>query len=135
MIIQLQQIASALAALITIVNAQAAALPENMEVIAQKWLVQETLEAKVTAYSSSPEETDSTPDITANGERTAEGGIACPRKYPFGTLFYINELIYRCNDRMHIRFDDRFDLWMPNKKSAIKFGIQKQNVKVIIPLY
>lgn len=116
-----------------ILQAQAAGLPENT--IGGRWLVTEQFTATVTAYSSSPDETDSTPNITANGEHTGEGGIACPRRFAFGTLFYINEIIYRCNDRMALRFDNRFDLWQPSKQEARQFGLKKLDIRVIESLY
>ena len=135
MLTTLQQAISALAALITIVNAQAAVLPENNAFLGGRFIITEEFEAKVTAYSSSVDETDSTPFIAADGSAVGEGMIACPRRFKFGTLFYINELIYKCNDRMALRFDDRLDLWASSKEKAVKWGIKSLNVRVIEPLY
>jgi 3D (Asp-Asp-Asp) domain-containing protein len=87
--------------------------------------------ATVTAYTSSPDETDNTPHITASGARTREGIIACPRKYEFGTLFYIEgKGLYECQDRTHPRFDDRFDIWMKTKKEAFKWGVQQRKITI-----
>jgi 3D (Asp-Asp-Asp) domain-containing protein len=86
--------------------------------------------AVVTAYTSSVDETDSTPDITASGSKTREGIAACPRKYPFGTKVVIDDRIYVCEDRMHIRFNDRFDIWMPTKKEAFEWGRQTLPITV-----
>ena len=42
--------------------------------------------AVVSAYNNLPEQTDSTPDIMASGNRVYEGAIACPIWLPFGTI-------------------------------------------------
>lgn len=87
--------------------------------------------AEVTAYTNSVEETDSTPNITASGATVRDGIIACPRKYPFGTLVEIDGREYDCQDRMALRLDHRFDIFMFSKPDAIKFGISEKEVKII----
>ena len=78
--------------------------------------------AEVTAYSSSPDETWGDPFITASGREVHDGLVACPRRFPFGTRFRIGSRIYTCWDRLHPRFDHRFDIWKPSKQEALKFG-------------
>lgn len=78
--------------------------------------------AEVTAYSSSPDETWGDPFITASGREVYDGLVACPRRYPFGTQFRIGSRIYTCWDRLHTRFDHRFDIWKPSKQEALQFG-------------
>jgi 3D (Asp-Asp-Asp) domain-containing protein len=80
--------------------------------------------AEVTAYSSSPDETWGDPFITASGREVFEGLVACPRRFPFGTRFLIGSRIYTCWDRLHARFDHRFDIWKPSKEEALEFGRQ-----------
>jgi 3D (Asp-Asp-Asp) domain-containing protein len=80
--------------------------------------------AEVTAYSSSPDETWGDPFITASGRQVHDGLVACPRKFPFGTRFRIGSRIYTCWDRLHERFDHRFDIWKPSKEEALRFGKQ-----------
>jgi 3D (Asp-Asp-Asp) domain-containing protein len=87
--------------------------------------------AEVTAYSSSPDETWGDPFITASGREVHDGLVACPRKYPFGTRFRIGSDIYTCWDRMHIRFDHRFDIWKPSKQEALRFGRQMLTVEAL----
>lgn len=87
--------------------------------------------AIITAYSSSPNETDDTPFITASGRRVFDGVVACPRRYPFGTRFKIGGRAYTCWDRLHYRFDDRFDIWMATKSQALQFGFRKLVVEVL----
>jgi 3D (Asp-Asp-Asp) domain-containing protein len=87
--------------------------------------------AVVTAYTSSRDETDSHPHITASGKRTRPGIVACPRRIPFGTKIRINGRIYQCEDRLHRRLPHRFDLWMPTKAHARKFGKQNLVVEIV----
>lgn len=86
--------------------------------------------ATVTAYTSSVDETDSTPFETASGARTRDGIVACPARYEFGTRVLIEGVEYVCEDRMHARFGDRFDVWMNTKSEAFSFG--KKVVEVTI---
>lgn len=90
----------------------------------------EEIKAVVTAYSSTPDQTDDTPEIMASGKKVYPGAIACPRKYAFGTRVEINGKQYVCEDRMHIRFDDRFDIWYPTRQEAKNHGIKELVVLV-----
>jgi 3D (Asp-Asp-Asp) domain-containing protein len=85
----------------------------------------------VTAYSSSPDETWGDPFITASGRRVFDGLVACPRKLPFGTRVQIGHRQYDCYDRLHPKYDDRFDIWMPSKHAALEFGARKLQVVVV----
>lgn len=89
--------------------------------------------AIVTAYTSSVDETDDTPFITASGERTQIGTIACPSKYDFGTVVVIEGRQYKCSDRMNKRYRDqeRFDVWVLTKAEAFEWGIKELNIKII----
>lgn len=95
--------------------------------------VNEEFIGNISAYTSSVEETDSTPNITASGEVTREGGIACPKRYPFKTIVEISGKRYTCNDRMTRKYTNGnyFDIWFKTKREAIVFGRQKLIVKVI----
>ena len=97
------------------------------------------IEAVITAYTSLPELTDSTPFITASGATTRDGIIACPRKYPFGTLFVVEGKLYDCQDRMNIRYEGRekehFDIWFPSYGGAINYGVHKKPIIRYIVLY
>lgn len=78
--------------------------------------------AVVTSYSSEPEQTDSTPEITASNKQVRDGFAACPYRYPFGTGIVIEGKRYVCEDRMSRKFPDRFDIWSPSKEAAIEWG-------------
>lgn len=86
--------------------------------------------AEITAYTSSVDETDDTPDINASGTQPTDGSIACPRRYELGTAFMIQGKRYTCDDRMNKRYDDRFDIWMKSKSDALAFGIQTLPVEI-----
>jgi len=93
-----------------------------------------------TAYSSSKDETDSTPFITATGERVnKKGGCAVSRSMeritPMGSKIYMLEAgkarEYEVNDRMAKRiFYNAIDIWKPSKQEALEWG--RQRVRVIV---
>lgn len=95
-------------------------LPKKEKNVKQMWVT-------ITAYSSDPEQTDSTPFITASGEHVRDGIIAA-NFLDFGTNVTIPELfgekIFTVEDRLHARFSDRIDIWMPTKEDAKQFGRQ-----------
>ncbi len=87
----------------------------------------------VTAYSSSVDETDSTPFITASGKRTQDGVVAA-NFLPFGTKVKIPELFgnktFVVEDRMNRRFSNRMDIWFPSKWQAKRFG--KRTAQIVV---
>jgi len=89
--------------------------------------------AVVTAYSSSPDETDDDPFITAAGTAVRDGIIAT-NMLPFGTKVRIPELfgdrIFVVEDRMHQRFRDRIDIWFSSKKGAREFGKRIAHIEI-----
>lgn len=88
--------------------------------------------ATITAYTSSPDETDDTPFENAAGTMPRPGSIACPTRYPFGTVVSIEGKLYRCDDRMAAKFrnESHFDIWMESKADAFEFG--RQSLTVVI---
>lgn len=93
-----------------------------------------TLKMWVTAYSSSPEETDDTPFITATLTEVQDGIIAT-NDLPFDTLIRIPEIfgdkIFIVKDRMHWSKEGIIDIWMPNKDKAINFGAHLTNIEIV----
>ncbi len=93
-----------------------------------------TLYLRVTAYSSSPDETDDTPFITAAGTRV-KNGIVATNAFPFGTKLQIPALfgnrIFTVEDRMNRRMKNVVDVWMPTKSAAITFGVSYANVIIV----
>jgi len=80
----------------------------------------------ITGYSSSYDETDEDPYITASGEFVGEG-IVATNFLPIGTKIKIPSLfgdkIFVVKDRMNPRYYYRIDVWFPSKESALNFGI------------
>ena len=88
----------------------------------------------VTAYTSSPHETDSTPFITASGNHVRTGTIAA-NWLPFGTAVRIPELfgdqIFIVEDRMNSRYPHRLDIWFTDRGEALKFGMRTATIEVL----
>ena len=104
-------------------------LPED------KITVLETIPVIVTAYSSTPEETDDTPFVTASGTQTRDGVVAS-NLLPFGSRIRIPEIfgnkIFTVEDRMNKRMDDfQIDIWFPSSYQAHLFGVKYTYIETI----
>jgi len=89
----------------------------------------------VTGYSSTPEETDEDPFITASGKMVKDGIVAA-NFLPFGTKvrfpFLYPEKIFVVEDRMHHRFSkNRVDIWFPSKELALEFGAKETIMEIL----
>lgn len=88
----------------------------------------------VTAYSSSPDETDDTPFITASGNSVGYGVVAA-NFLPFGTRIKLpkifGEQIFIVEDRLHSRYNDRVDVWLPTKWDAFRFGQKLSEIEIL----
>jgi len=107
-------------------------LPEK-ETIKLAYEVVEILTAKVSAYNSTPGQTDESPFEMASGKTVFNGAIACPTRYKFGTKAMINGQIYICEDRMAARYrqGNYFDIWMLAPETAKAFGSQTLEITII----
>lgn len=96
--------------------------------------VQEVRTVKVTAYSSTPDQTDDTPFTTAQGTPVRDGVLAT-NMLPFGTKVKIPALfgdkVFTVEDRMHPRKKGFVDVWMPTTENALRFGIHTANIVVL----
>lgn len=94
---------------------------------------QEFVRAEVSAYTSSVEETDDTPEINAMGRKPGPGSIACPARYEFGTRVIVAGKNYFCDDRMSPRYSggDYFDIWMSSRDKAVHWGRRHVTVEVV----
>jgi 3D (Asp-Asp-Asp) domain-containing protein len=96
--------------------------------------VTEVREVTITAYSSTPGETDDTPFIAANGTEVHDGMLAA-NFLPFGKRVQIPSLfgdkIFTVEDRMHPRKKNFVDIWMPSHLQAEKFGIHTAQIVVL----
>jgi 3D (Asp-Asp-Asp) domain-containing protein len=116
------------------------ALAENTATTSREITDAEAEQAKkipvvVTAYSSTPWETDDTPFITASGTEVRDGVVA-NNLLPFGTRIRIPELygdkIFTVEDRMHLRKSIyQVDIWFPYTSEAINFGVKSASIVVV----
>ncbi|TAK05051.1 hypothetical protein EPO33_03590 [Patescibacteria group bacterium] len=87
----------------------------------------------VTAYSSTPDQTDSTPFITASGTHVRDGVFAA-NFLPIGTRVKIPEVygdkIFIVEDRMNARYRVHGDIWMETREQAKKWGIKYVTLEV-----
>lgn len=96
----------------------------------------------ITAYTSTPDQTDDSPFIAASGKRVYDGMIAV-NGLPFGTKIKIPELygdkIFTVHDRMNKRYfchstRCRLDIWLDTSKAeAKKFGVKQMTVEIYLP--
>lgn len=94
-----------------------------------------TINVIITAYSSTPEETDDTPFITA-ANTTVKDGVVANNLLPFGTKIRIPELygdkIFTVEDRMNRKKGYyHFDIWFPSKQEAKEFGAKLTHIEVL----
>ncbi len=94
--------------------------------------------AVITAYTSTPGQTDDSPFIAASGKRVHDGMIAA-NGLPFGTRIKIpavyGEKIFVVEDRMNSRYGyGRFDVWLDmSRAEARKFGVKRVEVEIFYP--
>lgn len=88
----------------------------------------------VTAYSSSPDETDETPFITASGN-LVDYGVVAANFLPLGARIRLPKLfgsqVFVVEDRLHERYNDRVDVWLPSKADAIQFGQKVSEIEIL----
>jgi len=97
--------------------------------------VAKTIKVIITAYSSTPEETDDTPFITA-ANTTVKDGVIANNLLPFGTKIRIPELygdkVFTVEDRMSSKKGYyHFDIWFPSKEEAKEFGAKLTHIEVL----
>ena len=94
----------------------------------------QTILVTVTAYSSTPDQTNDSPFIMASGKRVYDGAIAA-NFLPTGTQVMLPEIygekVFTVEDRMHRRFSDRVDVWMETREEALQFGIKRVAMKIL----
>jgi 3D (Asp-Asp-Asp) domain-containing protein len=100
---------------------------------------EQSFTATVTAYTLAFSECGKLPSdkgygITTSGRRAVEGTtIAMDRKYKFGTKVRIEgfKYIFTVQDRGGAIVGNRIDIYMNNRKVALKFGKQKLKVTIL----
>ena len=93
-----------------------------------------TYTVSASAYSSSVDETDSTPFITAAGTYTRDGIIAA-NFLPMGTAIKIPAIygnkIFVVEDRMNSRYQNNVDVWFSSKELAKQFGRKTIKIEIV----
>lgn len=107
----------------------AAKFPPSKEyvVTSRQWLF-------ISAYSSTPDQTDDSPFITASNSHVRDGIVAANFAY-FGTKMRFPTLygdkIFVVEDRMNARYPYRIDIWMRTREEAKQFGVKIVPVETI----
>lgn len=88
----------------------------------------------ITAYSSTVDQTNSEPFITASGA-WVEDGIVAANFLPFNTKIripaYFGDKVFVVKDRMNQRFNDRVDIWFQTRSQAKNFGIKNTAIEIL----
>ncbi len=109
-----------------------------------------TLEVVVTAYSSTPEQTEGDPTVTATGQSVRPGILAVSRdllgtQLPYGTQVRVVEIradeegcggyptstIFEVQDTMAESIVNQVDIWMPSLQEAVDWGICVATLEVV----
>lgn len=111
--------------------------------VAESRTPRRTIWVIVTAYSSTVDQCDSTPCITANGfdlcqayaEQKLTDTIAA-NFMKFGTQVRLPDIvpdqIYVVRDRMNTKYNgqNRIDVWMPTRELAKNFGVKRVKMEI-----
>ncbi|MBE0597060.1 MAG: 3D domain-containing protein [Desulfuromonadales bacterium] len=99
-----------------------------------------TLPVTLTAYSSTVDQCDSTPHITASQQSVRPGVIAVSDDLVkemglrFGQKVLIpGHGIFEVQDRMHSRWQRTVDIWISDRKAALLFGKRQGTLLWVVP--
>lgn len=89
----------------------------------------------VSAYSSTPDQTDDSPFIMASGKHVYDGAVAA-NFLPLGTKVRFPDLygdkVFTVEDRMNKRYHYKMDIWMETRLEALKFGVKNLRYEVVV---
>lgn len=84
-----------------------------------------------TAYSSTVDQTDASPFITASGTHVHDGTLAA-NFLPFGTRVKIpahfGDKVFIVEDRM--KSNEKIDVWYPSREEALHFGARRVEIEI-----
>jgi len=94
-----------------------------------------TIPVIVTAYSSTPGETDDSPFVTAAGT-SVRNGVVANNYLAFGTKIKIPEIygdkVFVVEDRMNWKKGNyQIDIWFPSYEEAKNFGAKRTYIEVL----
>lgn len=98
----------------------------------------------VTGYSSTPDQTDDTPFVTASNTRVRRGIIAMSRDllreftpgapFSYGDKVQLEGVgVFTVEDTMHPRFDKRVDIWFSSRAAARQWGCRDKVLSLLSP--
>lgn len=94
---------------------------------------QKVMNITVSSYTSTVDQTDDTPYITAFGTPIRDGIVAA-NFLPVGTVVRFpdkfGDKLFVVEDRMNERYSMQVDIWMSDREEAKKFGIQYLKMEV-----
>ena len=108
----------------------------------EAYRVRETITAELTGYSSTVDQTNSEPFITASGAGVRDGIVAA-NFLEFGTKLripdYFGDKVFVVKDRMNTRYnspknnsyDGYIDIWFSSRSEANNFGRVRGEVEVL----
>lgn len=103
-------------------------------IISSNYLMVNRVNTTITGYSSTVDQTNSDPLITASGEWVRDGIVAA-NFLSFGTEIRIPEIfgdkIFIVKDRMNSRYTNRVDIWFPSRQQALNLGIKNTYIEVL----
>lgn len=84
------------------------------------------------AYSSTADQTDGNPFITASGSHVHPGTIAA-NFLPFGSQVRIGNNLYTVEDRLNARYNGKYivDVWFPSRGEALQFGVRVVEIEIV----
>lgn len=93
-----------------------------------------TMKVVLTGYSSTFDQTDDTPFVTASNTRVRDGIVAA-NFLAFGTKVKIpavfGDKVFTVEDRMAKKHNDKMDVWFPERHLARNFGIKEADVIIL----
>ena len=103
--------------------------------INRKERAKKIIKVRVTAYSSTYDQCDSSPFITASGTHVHDGTLAA-NCLPFGAKVrlpnYFGNKIFTVEDRLAPRLGcSTVDIWFPDRASALQFGSTYTTIEII----
>lgn len=116
-----------------VANASPVKYPNRNTKEIQPEIVEELIVA-TSAYSSTPDQTDDSPFITASGTKVRDGVVAA-NFLPIGAKIKIPEIfgdkIFVVEDRMNKRYQRKIDIWFPDRQSALEFGVRTLKIQIL----
>ena len=93
-----------------------------------------TYVVEASGYSSTHDQTDDTPFVTASGTYVRDGVIAA-NFLPIGTMVKIPDLfgnkMFIVEDRMNKRYWMNIDVWFTSREAALQFGRKHVKIEVV----